>query len=156
MGGYSEFFEGIEDFEARTPEVLIVARRDRKAVPSGGGGDVAVFDRHAVGPDVGHRHVESVDPALEGVDEPREPGLERLTLPFFFGSNPVRQLRDDNRAGVAAVLLDFEPGDYAGVAVSFRRLADDVGVEEPAHGVVFLTASCGGRARGGGAADRPG
>lgn len=40
----SEFFERIEDLEAGAPEVAIVARGNRESMPSGGCGDVAVFD----------------------------------------------------------------------------------------------------------------
>jgi hypothetical protein len=42
----SEFFERIEDLEAGALEVAIVARCNRESMPSGGCGDVAVFDGH--------------------------------------------------------------------------------------------------------------
>lgn len=43
----SELFEGIKYFESGTPEIPVVACRDRQPLPPGGRRDVAVFDGHA-------------------------------------------------------------------------------------------------------------
>jgi len=59
-----------------------------------------------------------------------QPGLEGLPLPSILRAYPAGQLRDDDRARVAALLLLFEAGDDLGVTVPLGRLADDVGVEE--------------------------
>src|SRR5439155_25495296 len=60
--------------------------------------------------------------------------------------HPVRQLRDDNGAGVTAVLFRLQPRDDLCVAVLLCRLADDVRVEQPAHNLRRLA---GERRRGG-------
>src|SRR5207253_5870432 len=65
--------------------------------------------------------------------KPRQPSLEDLTLPSILGAHPIGQLGDDDGARVTAVLFLFEPGDDPCIAVSLGRLADDVGVEQPAH-----------------------
>src|SRR3990172_915595 len=71
-----ELFERVEHFQPWTPEVFVVASGDREPVASGGGGDVAVFDRHTLAsfseeplllrPHVGDRNVEPVDPPVHG------------------------------------------------------------------------------------------
>ncbi len=70
---------------------------------------------------------------MQRVDEAREPALQRLPLSALFRPDPVRQLCDDYGAGVAPVLFRFEPADDLGVALALGGLADDVGVEQPAH-----------------------
>ena len=89
-------------------------------MPTCGRRDVSVLDgrtltgllEHAflLRPDMGDRHVEAVDAAVQRIDEACEPSLERLPLPAFLRPDPVRR-----------------------VAVPLRRLADDVRVEKPAH-----------------------
>src|SRR5512133_1863563 len=74
-----------------------------------------------------------MDPAMERIDETREPRLERIALPSLLGADPVRELRDDHRAGVAVVPLVAEPGDHLGVPLALGGLAEDVGIEQPAH-----------------------
>jgi hypothetical protein len=46
----------------------------------------------------------------------------------------MRQMGDDGRAGIAAILLGLEPGDRLRIAVLLRRLTDDIRVKQPAHG----------------------
>ena len=46
--GESQFEEWVEYFESRTTEVFVVAGDDGELVAAGGGGDVAVFDGHAL------------------------------------------------------------------------------------------------------------
>jgi len=114
-------------------------------MPTGGSCDVAVFDGHGLTslveyslpfrPNVGHRHVESVDTPVECVHKAREPRLQCLTLPPFFGTNPVRELCDDNGSRIAAVLLHFEPGDHPRIAVPLGRLANLVCIQQPTHSV---------------------
>src|SRR5688572_22478591 len=79
------------------------------------------------------RYVEAVNAAVKRVYETRQPRLELLSLPAFLHTHPVRQLRDDDRARVAAILLRLEPRNHLRLALLLRRLADDVGVEQPAH-----------------------
>ena len=110
-----EFLERVEDLEPWSFEVSVVPRSDRQSVSSRRCRDVAVLDGHALAgllqqsllirPDICHRHVESVDGAMQRIDEPCEPCLQRLPLPTFLCAHPVRQLRDDDSAGVAALLL---------------------------------------------------
>ena len=81
-----------------------------------GRGDVAIFNGHPVtslfeqtlliGPDERQGDVEAVDASVHRLDKAREPGLERLALPAFLAPNPVGELRDDDCARVAAILLD--------------------------------------------------
>src|SRR5262249_32209560 len=84
-------------------------------------------------PHVRDRDVETVNPAMHGIDQASQPGLERFTLATFLGPDPVRQLRDHDRARVTVVLFLLDPRDDTRVAASFGRLADDVGIEQPAH-----------------------
>src|SRR5437016_341571 len=103
-GVLCQLLEWIEDLEPRPFEVPVVPRGDREAVPACGRRDVAVLDRHALTrlveqsfllrPYVGDRHIEPVDASVQRVDEAREPGLQRLSLPAFFHPNPVRRLQD--------------------------------------------------------------
>lgn len=151
-----EFFERVEYFQPRTSEVPVVAGGDREFVASGGCSNVAVFDRHTLAgfaekplllrPHVGDRDVEPVNPPLHGVHQACQPGLKRLALPAVFGAHPVGQLGDDHGARVAPVLLPFEPGRDSNVTNPLGRLADDVGVEQPAHS---LRRRAGARRRGG-------
>jgi len=87
-----------------------------------------------------------VNTSLECVHQPRKPYLQGLTLAPIPGANPVCQLRDDHGARVAAILLRFEPGDHSRIAVSLRRLADDIGIQKPTHS---LRRRAGARRRGG-------
>ena len=129
-------------------------------MPTGGRCNVAVFDRHRqtglieysllFRPNVSHRHVESVNTPVECIHEPRKPCLQGLTLSPFFGANPVGQLRDDNSARVAAILLYFE---QAITRASPCRLA---GWEMTSVSSSQLTACACGQERGGAAAHHPG
>ena len=64
-----------------------------------------------LGPDMGDRHVESVNAALKSVYESGQPGLARLTLSPLFGADPVRQLGNDYGTRVTAILFFLEPRD---------------------------------------------
>lgn len=81
------------------------------------------------GPDVGDGDVE----AVHGVDEFGQPRLQRLPSPALRAAHPIGELRDDDGAGVAAVLFPLQPGEDAWVSVSLGGLAKNVGVEQPAH-----------------------
>src|ERR1700682_1642752 len=101
----------------------------------GGGSDIAVFHRHTLAgfveqpfllsPYVCDGYVEPVNTSLECAHEPRQPGLQDLTLASLLGAHPPGQLGDDDGACITAVLLLFEPGDDTCVAVPLSRLADD-------------------------------
>ena len=124
-------------------EMPVVSGDDREAIAPRCRGDIAVFNGHAsscsfkemflFGPHMSHGHAESVDAAVHGIDQAGEPRLQRLPLFSLFTADPIGELRDDDRTGVTAVLLLFQPGDNTGVSVSFRRLGDYVGVEQPVH-----------------------
>src|SRR5215207_5194565 len=92
------------------------------------------------------RYVESVNAAVKRVNETRQPRLELLSLPAFLGAHPVCQLCDDDGACVATILLGFEPCNYLRIALLLSRLADDVGVQQPAHNLRRFAIS---RRRGG-------
>src|SRR5439155_213773 len=138
-----EFFEWVEDLQTRTAKIPVVSGRDRESISSRRGSDVAVLNRHPtaglfetmilVGPDVRDRDVEPMNAALHGIRQAGEPRLEGDALASVFASNPVGQLCDDHCARVAILLFPFQPRDEAVVAATFCGLADDVGVEKPAH-----------------------
>lgn len=121
----------------------IVARNDGEPVPACRRGDVTVLERHPLPsfidlalllrPDVGDRHVEAVDPSVKRIDETGEPFLESFTLPSLIRANPVSELRDDDGARVTALLFGAEPTDHPRVTLALRRLAQYVGVQQPAH-----------------------
>ena len=139
----SQLFEGIEDLDARSAKVFVVAGDDGEVVPAGGSRNVAVFNRHAparllqlpllFGPNVRDRSVEAENPSVERSHKASEPGLQRLPLAPLFTAHPVGKLRKDYRACVAIVLFSLEPSYHARVAVALRGLTQDVGVQEPAH-----------------------
>jgi len=117
-----EFFEGVEHFEPWAPKVSVVSRRDRQSVASRGRGDVAVLDGHTLAglieqsllvcPDVSDRHVESVDAPVQGVSQPRQPRLERLTLPTVLRAHPIRQVRDDDGVGLSHHVSELVNGPF--------------------------------------------
>jgi hypothetical protein len=98
-----ELSEGVEHFEPWAPKVSVVSCRDRQPVASRSRGDVAVLDGHTLAglveqslllcPDVSDRHVESVNAPVQGVNQPRQPRMERLTLATILRAHPTRQLR---------------------------------------------------------------
>ena len=45
---FRPLLEGIEHFQARSAKMPIVAGHDGEVVPTGGGGNVAVLDRHGL------------------------------------------------------------------------------------------------------------
>src|ERR1051325_4163784 len=135
--------EWIEDLESRPLEVSIVSGGDGQLVSTSRRCDVAVLDWHTLtsviqqafllGPHMRDQYVEPVDATVKRIDKTREPCLKLLPLPAFLRPDPVGQLCDDDGARVAAILLGLEPSDDLGNAVLLRRLADDVGIEQPAH-----------------------
>src|SRR5215831_6210728 len=122
-----ELFERIEYFDSGTPEIPIVACRDRQPMTAGGRRDVAIFDWHTLAglieqslllsPHVRDRHVEPVNSSVECVHKPCQPSLEELTLPSILGAHPVGQLGDDDSARVTAILFLLEPSDDTRVAM---------------------------------------
>lgn len=80
-----EFFERIENPEARSSDVRSLPVTIVKPVASGGCGDVAVFHRHALSgfveqallfrPDVCDRHSESMTAPVKGIHETSQPGV---------------------------------------------------------------------------------
>lgn len=105
-------------------------------MPAGGRCDVAGFDGHTPAglfeppflfrPYAGNGHIESVNSPAQRFHKPWQPGLEGLALLSILGAHPISQLRDDDGAGVEAVLLLFEPGDDPRIAVALGRLAGDL------------------------------
>jgi len=139
----SQLFKRIEDLQARTAKVFVVAGDDGEVVPASRSRDVAVFNRHApagpfqlpllFGPNVRDRSVETENPSVQRCHEASQPSLQRLSLLALFATHPVSKLREDHRAGVAIVLFSLQPSCCAWVAVALGRLTQDIGVEEPAH-----------------------
>src|SRR5262249_42505863 len=117
---------------------------------------VAVRQRHSqarpvqdcllLRPNVGDRHAEPENPPLHRIEELSQPSLQCLALSILLQPYPVGELSDHDRARVAAVLLPLQPGDHTSVALPLRRLAQYVGIEQPAHNLGFLGYS---RLRGG-------
>src|SRR4051795_2072345 len=146
-----QLLEGVEYFETWPPEILVVTRCDGQAVLPGGGGNVAVFDRHRltsffqqmllIRPDMCDADIESVNSALHRVDQARQPRLQLRLLPALFVAHPVGQLRDDYRARVAAILLLPKPGNHARIAIALRRLREHICIEKPSHSLRFFGSS---------------
>jgi hypothetical protein len=128
-----QLFERIEHFKSGTPEVSVIATGDRQPMPARGRCNITVFDRHPmsrlveesllVSPHMRNSYIEAVDSSLERVHKPREPRLKSLTLPSVLCAHPIRQLGNDDCAGVTAVLFMLEPSDHPRV----------VCVEQSAH-----------------------
>src|SRR4051794_16249226 len=143
-----QLLEGVEYFETWPTEILVVARCDGQAVLPGGGGNVAVFDRHRltsffqqmllIRPDMGDADIESVNSPLHRLNQARQPRLQLRLLPALFDAHPIGQLRDDHRARVAAILLLPKPGDHPRIAIALRRLREHVCIENPTHSLRFF------------------
>jgi len=54
--------------------------------------------------------------------------LQNLTMASFFGLDPIRQLRYDDRAGVTLVPFLLQPRDDSRIAATFGGLTDDISV----------------------------
>jgi len=86
----SQLFEGIEDLDARSAKVFVVAGDDGEVVPAGGSRNVAVFNRHPpacplqfpllFGPNVRARSVEAENSSVQRSRKTRQPSLQRLSL----------------------------------------------------------------------------
>lgn len=141
----SQLSEWIEDLQAGSAKVFVVAGDDGEVVPAGRSRNVAVFNRHAparllqlpllFGPNVRDRSVEAENPSVQRSHKTSQPSLQRLPLPPLFATHPVGKLREDHRAGVAVVLFSLEPSCHARVAVALRGLTQDIGIQQPAHNV---------------------
>jgi hypothetical protein len=139
----SQPFKWIEDLQAGSAKVFVVAGDDGEVVPAGGSRDVAVFNRHAparplqlpllFGPNVRDRTVEAENPSVQRSHKTSQPSLQRLPLLSLFAAHPVGKMREDDRAGVAIVLFSLDPSCHARVAVALRGLAQDIGIQQPAH-----------------------
>src|SRR3954454_21685880 len=76
-----QLLERVEYFETWPTEILVVTCCDGQAVLPGGGGNVAVFNRHQspsfhqevllIGPHMGHAHIETMNTALHRLDQLR-------------------------------------------------------------------------------------
>src|SRR5712692_6704071 len=138
-----QLFERIEDLQAGSVKVFVVAGDDREVVPAGRSRNVAVFNRHApprplqlpllFGPNVCDRSVEAENPSVQRSHKASEPSLQRLPLAPLFAAHPVGKLRKNHCTGVAVVLFSLEPSGHATVAVALRGLTQDIGVQQPAH-----------------------
>src|SRR5438270_11305332 len=138
-----QLLEGVEYFETWPTEILVVARCDGEAVLPGGGGNVAVFNRHRltsffqqmllIRPDMRDADVESVNSPLHRLDQARQPRLQLRLLPALFVAHPIGELRDDYRARVAAILPLPKPGDHARIAIAPRGPREHVCIETPTH-----------------------
>src|SRR4051795_1679281 len=143
-----ELLERVEYFETWPTEVLVVAGCDGQAVLPGGGGNVAVFNRHRltsffqqmllIRPDMGDADIESVNSPLHRLNQARQPRLQLRLLPALFDAHPIGQLRDDYRARIAAILLLPKPGNHARIAIALRRLREHIGIEKPTHSLRFF------------------
>ena len=139
----SQLFERIEEFQARSAKVFVVAGDDSEVVTAGRSRNVAVFNRHApprplqlpllFGPNVRSRSVEAENPSMQRGHNTSQPSLQRLPLPSLFAAHPVSELREDHRAGVAVVLFSLEPSCHARNALALGGLTQDIGVQKPAH-----------------------
>lgn len=70
---------------------------------------------------------------MHGVDELFQPCLERFPLLALFASNPKGKLGNDDGAGIALVLLRFEPRNHPRVTGLLCGLTQHVGIQQPAH-----------------------
>lgn len=135
----SQLFERIENLQAGTAKVFFVAGDDGEVVPAGRSCNVAVFNGHApvrllqrallFGPNMRDRSVETENPSVQRSRKTSQPSLQRLPLLSLFAAYPVGKLRENHRAGVAVILFSLEPSCHARVAVAFRGLTQDIGVQ---------------------------
>jgi len=82
----SQVFERIEDLQAGSVKVFVVAGDDREVVPTGRSRNIAVFNRHSparpfqlpllFGPNVCDRNVEAENPSMQRSHKASEPGLQ--------------------------------------------------------------------------------
>jgi len=127
-----KLLERIENLQSGTAKVPVIARGDRQAVAPCRRRDVAILDRHPASrfleqmllfrPDMGDRYVEAVNPAMHRVRQARQPCLQFGALAPFLAPNPICELRDHHRAGVAPVLFTLQPCNDARISATLRRL----------------------------------
>ena len=97
------------------------------------GRNITILDRHSLpgrvqpmlllSPHGSHGDVEAEDASVHGVDQVLQPCLQREPVLALLAAHPESELRDDDRAGVALILVLPEPGDDARVPVTFGGLA---------------------------------
>ena len=135
----SQLFKRIEDLQAGTAKVFVVAGDDGEVVTAGGSRNVAVFNRHAparplqlpllFGPNVRDRSVEAENPSVQRSHKTSQPSLQRLPLPPLFTAHPIGKLGEDHCAGVAIVLFNLEPSCHVRVALALGGLTQDISVQ---------------------------
>jgi hypothetical protein len=118
--------------------------------------DVAIFNRHRLTrrlelvlllrPYVSGRYVKPKNSTVHGLDQIRQPLLQRDALLSALSAHPECQLCNYDRTRVALVLMFFQPRDDACIAGLLSRLTQHIGIKKPAHSLRRLGNS---RLRGG-------
>jgi hypothetical protein len=120
-------------------------------MPTRSSSNITVLNRHApsslfqqktlVSPDMGGCNVETQNSAFERCNASLQPLSQSCSRLAFPGSYPKRDLRNDYCAGVAVVLLPFEPFDNYSIPSWFCWLTENISIQQPAHNRILFAFS---------------
>jgi len=122
--------EGIENLDSGSLEMLDVSRGNGEIMSACNRGDVAVLHRHGfpgelvllLAPHVRYGDVETQNSSVHAVSQLRQPFLQGRTPLATLQPHPKGELRDNDGAGVAVVLMLLQPGNDSRVTFLLGRL----------------------------------
>ena len=128
----------IENPDSGSLKILHVSGGNREVMPPRNRGDVAILNRHRFArrlelvlqfrPYVSGRDVEPKNSTVHGLNQIRQPLLQRKALLSALSTHPECQLCNHNRTRVALVLMFFQPRDDACIAGLLSRLTQHIGI----------------------------
>ena len=135
---YIDFGKRIENPNSGPLKILHVSGDNREVMPPRNRRDVAIFNWHRLTrrlelvlllrPYVSGRYVEPKNSTVHGLDQIRQPLLQRDALLSALGAHPECQLCNHDRTRVALGLMFFQPSDNACIAGLLSRLTQHIGI----------------------------
>jgi len=135
---FIDFCKRIENSNSGSLKILHVSGGNREVMPPRNRRDVAIFNRHRFTrrlelvlqfrPYVSGRYVEPKNSTVHGLNQIRQPLLQRNALLSALSAHPECQLCNYNRTRVALVLMFFQPRDNACIAGLLSRLTQHIGI----------------------------
>jgi len=133
-----DFGKRIENPNPGPQKILHVSGDNREVMPTRNRRDVAIFNRHRLTrrlepvlllrPYVSGRYVKPKNSTLHGLDQIRQPLLQRDALLSALSAHPECQLCNHDRTCVALVLMSFQPRDNACISGFLSRLTQHIGI----------------------------
>ena len=135
---FINFGKRIENPNSGSLKILHVSGGNCEVMPARNRRDVAIFNRHRFTcrlelvlqfrPYMSGRYVEPKNSTVHGLNQIRQPFLQRNALLSALSAHPKCQLCNDNRTRVALVLMFFQPRDNACIAGLLCRLTQHIGI----------------------------